>query len=187
MLTFTYCRAWQNNTTSWRATRAYFLALAAVQAWDRLIELARDLHDIMLDSGRTCLVDHLVLYFWDQPIDDFGKAFRAGGQPEFMKETMHQILDIVRLKGDDEKLVDYLHKTADLFYRYYDLDAESVKLYEEALDRLRLSDAATQRACVATRAQITNHVAQIHYDRAVAARKGKSSLIPQYFTSIHHE
>ena len=155
------------------ATESYLVALASNKRWADVIRVARGIRGDEAEVNDSNLVDFLTGRLRnDNMMQILGKAARHENKPEFLMEAIMVALDRERRRGDEGTFLRSLFQVSDLCYQYYDQDEQSCRLYEECLDRIRASNRDVQRRYRDDRIYITNKLAQIHYDNAVAATKG---------------
>ena len=138
-----------------------------------MIRVARGVRGDEAEASDSTLVNFLTSRLRNNNIMQIlGKVARHENKPEFLMEAIMVALDRERRSAGEDTFLHSLFEVSDLCYQYYDQNEQSCRLYEECLDRIRASNDDVQRRYREKRVHITNRLAQIHYDNAVAATKG---------------
>ena len=164
----------------------YLRACIDLEKWESVIYVLKYLErwDTGNDIGAaTFLVHYLSNY---SPIPGLGRAIRDRGQPPFLLDALNQTIDTVSQSGNEHLLINRLLQFADLRYAFYDQDDEPIRLYEEAVTRIRSADTSIQQAFAEQKMAYTNKLATMYFDLAVQEQKGMCrQLYIHYFRGIH--
>ena len=150
----------------------YLRACVDLEQWGSAVYVLRYLENWDTGNdvgGATFLIHYLSNYSF---IWEIGFAIREYGQPSFLFDALNQTIDTVSQIGNDHLLINRLLQFADLRYSFYDQDDEPMRLYEEAINRIRSADTSVQQAFAEQKMTYTNKLATMYFDLAVQEQKG---------------
>ncbi|KAI9713573.1 MAG: hypothetical protein M1820_000955 [Bogoriella megaspora] len=139
--------------------------------WEWLIYVLRYLED-WNTGNEVGAPTYLIQYLSDYSLEwGIGWAIRDQDQPAFLLDAMNQTIESASQSRHDSLLINRLLRFADFRYHFYDQEDEPMRLYEEALERLRSADAAIQREFSTSKIEYTNKLAKVYFDLAVQEQK----------------
>jgi tetratricopeptide (TPR) repeat protein len=149
----------------------FFEALHARGESERIVRTIQWLNGLTsVDQDYTWLVRFLIS--GRDAFTEMGKACREEGQPAEIVEAMDEALGQIDLVGDRWMKVWLPLQVAEFRYKFYEQEAEFIKSAETFLERLRRETPkfrADYDDFEIHRKRITNKLAQLYFDFAVAA------------------
>ena len=172
-------RAFNQNSLSLPAISSYINTLCSAKEWETAVQMLMYLDGIPTEHEHSFLVHYLTVYGLPLVI---GPAMRKCGQPVFFLEAMSEVLEVTSRKGDDIAIISKLCLMAEFRHEWYDQDDEPMQLIEDALERLKSTDAVTQCRISGWIIYYTNKLAQLYFDCAVICHRSMYTI-----PSLNHQ